>query len=91
MQCFTSWQELHDEVEIDGILEGVIHLDNPLVIGLDEHVPIRSHVGNLEITGLVRIRKPDSSGFFTHLLLPDHVCLSENLHCVNMTRIDFLN
>ena len=69
---FTSWQELHDEIEVCGVLqdrvhlnphqihlhrrfhhqphlEAVIHLDHPLVVSLNENVPLGSHVGNLSV------------------------------------------
>jgi hypothetical protein len=47
--CFvrTSWQELHDEVEVDWVLEGVVHLYDPLVVSLDEDVPLCPDVRDL--------------------------------------------
>ena len=50
---FTSWQELHDEVKVCRVLEAVVHLHHPLVVGLHQDVPLSPHVGNLNI---VRIR-----------------------------------
>lgn len=44
----TSGQELHDEVEVDGVLEWVVHLHDPHVVRLHQHVPLRSHVGDLQ-------------------------------------------
>ena len=44
----TSWQELHDQVEIVGVLEGVIHLDHPGVVRLHQYVSLCSHVRNLD-------------------------------------------
>lgn len=31
-QLLTSWQEFHNEVQIDGILKTVVHFNYPLVI-----------------------------------------------------------
>ena len=43
----TSWQELHDEVEVGRVLEAVVHLDDPLVVGLHQDVPLSPPVGHL--------------------------------------------
>ncbi len=43
----TSRKELHDEVEVDGVLEGVEHLDHPLMVRLHQDVPLSPHVGHL--------------------------------------------
>ena len=43
----TSRQELHYEVEIEDVLEGVVHLDDPHVVGLHKHVSLRTHVRHL--------------------------------------------
>ena len=47
LAVITSRQELHDEVQIERVLEGVVHFDNPLVVGFDENVAFGSHVGHL--------------------------------------------
>ena len=43
----TSRQELHDEVEVDGVLEGVVHLHHPGVVRLHQDVPLCPGMGNL--------------------------------------------
>ena len=43
----TSGQEFHDEVEVDGVLERVVHLDHPLVVGLGQDVALGPHVRHL--------------------------------------------
>ena len=45
----TSGEEFHNEVEVDGVLEGVEHLDHPLVVRLHQNIPLSPHVGNLKI------------------------------------------
>ena len=47
LAVITSRQELHDEVQIERVLEGVVHFDDPLVVGFDENVAFGSHVGHL--------------------------------------------
>ena len=51
-QCIllTSRQELHDEVEVEGVLKRVVHLDHPLMVGLHQYVPLRPHMGHLSHT-----------------------------------------
>lgn len=34
----SAGQELHDEVEVHGVLETIVHLDDPLVVGFDEDI-----------------------------------------------------
>ncbi len=36
----SARQELHDQVKVDGVLEGVVHFHNPLVISLNKDVPL---------------------------------------------------
>ncbi len=53
----TSRQELHDEVEVDWVLEGVVHLDDPLVVGLNEDVALGAHVRDLLLVDHVALAK----------------------------------
>lgn len=43
----TAGQELHYKVQVDRILEAVVHLHDPLVVGLDEDVALGAHVRHL--------------------------------------------
>ena len=70
-KSLTSRQELHDEVEVDGVLEGVEHLHYPRVVGLHEDVALGAHVRDL--------------------LALDHVCLAQDLHRVDVARVDLLD
>eukprot|EP00047_Mylnosiga_fluctuans_P016943 m.57569 g.57569 ORF g.57569 m.57569 type:complete len:382 (+) comp6842_c0_seq1:875-2020(+) len=40
-------EKFHDQVEVDRILKAVEHLDDPLVVRLDEGVALGTHVGDL--------------------------------------------
>ena len=44
----SSWQELHDEVEVRRILEGVVELHNPWRVGLRENITFGAYVRELE-------------------------------------------
>ena len=43
----ATWQELHDEIEISRVLERVVHLDDPLVIGLGQNIAFGANVRHL--------------------------------------------
>ena len=43
----TYWDVLHGKEERFWILEGVVELDNPVVVGLRQEVPFRLHVRHL--------------------------------------------
>ena len=43
----TSRQELHDEVEGDRVLEGIVHLDHPGIVCLHQNVPLCPGMGDL--------------------------------------------
>lgn len=38
---------IHQQTRLDSYLETVVHFDNPLVIGFDEHVPLGADVRHL--------------------------------------------
>ena len=44
----SSWQELHDEVEVRRILEGVVELHDPWRVGLRENITFGAYVHELE-------------------------------------------
>ena len=44
----SSWQELHDEVEVRRILEGVVELHDPWRVGLRENITFGAYVRELE-------------------------------------------
>ena len=72
----TSWQELHDEVQIDCILKGVVHLDDPMMVGLHQHIPLCSHMGHLYT--------PHKHTHVTHTSLTDYYSSTTQLapeHC----------
>ena len=43
----ATGEELHDEVQINGILKAVVHFDHPGVIGLNQDVAFCPDVGQL--------------------------------------------
>ena len=44
----TSRKKFHNEIEIDRVLEGVIHFHDPLMISFDKHISFRSHMCHLK-------------------------------------------
>jgi len=44
----TAWQELHDEVEVGAVLEGVEQLNDPWRVRLCEDITLSANVGELE-------------------------------------------
>ena len=50
----TSRKKLHDEVQIDDILKGVVHFHNPRIVCLHQNVPFSSCMCNL---GNVKVGK----------------------------------
>ena len=65
----TSRKKLHDEVQIDDILKGVVHFHNPRIVCLHQNVPFSSCMCNL---GNVKVGKTFSvpSPLFFFLSLP---------------------
>lgn len=57
MRSLTSWQELHDEVEVQLVLEAVEHLDDPQAVGLHQDVSLRSDVAHLTSDRVTRGHK----------------------------------
>ncbi len=53
----ASGQELHDEIEVDNVLEAVVHLDHPRVIGFDQDVTLRSNMSQLLLDNHVSLAK----------------------------------
>jgi len=47
--CITSWKKLHDQVQIQCVLKAVVHLHDPLMISLYQHVSLGTHVSNLKV------------------------------------------
>ena len=43
----TTRKVLHNEVQVGCVLEGIVHLDNPLVVSLNQNVALGSHVCHL--------------------------------------------
>ncbi len=46
---------LHNEIEVNWILEAVVHLHHPLVVGLHENITLRPDVGHLLLLQHVRL------------------------------------
>ena len=47
----TSREEFHDQVEVNSILERVVHLHDPRVVSLHQDIPLSLGVGNLVKSG----------------------------------------
>lgn len=86
----TSREELHDQIEVDVVLEGEVHRDDPLAIlrYRRENVTFRSGVRSLK-----DIRSFRRLALFrcAYLFLLKHIGFAQNFHRVDMTRVHFLH
>ena len=57
----TTGEKLHDEIEELGVLEGIVKLDDPLVVSLiDKQIPFRTNVGQLKTRRRNRIKNKNA-------------------------------
>ena len=91
----AAGEELHQEVEVVGVLERVVQLDDPGRVGLGEDVALGTDVGELRGGELPRVsagaRRGAGRERGTHLVLLEHLGLFERLHGVDLARVDLLD
>jgi hypothetical protein len=85
----ATGQEFHEEVEVLGVLEGVVELDDPGRVGLGEDVALGSDVGELcfRISVCMKVVRKKRA----HLVLLEHFGLAQRLHGVDLARVDLLH
>ena len=72
----TSRKKLHDEVQIDDILKGVVHFHNPRIVCLHQNVPFSSCMCNLGNVKVGKTFSVPSPLFFSLPPLPPFHSLS---------------
>lgn len=85
----ASRQELHDEVEVGGVLERVVQLHNPRGVGLGQNIAFRA-----DVRELAQCDEGDGGTgvpINTYLVLFQHLVLPESLHGVDLSSVNLLH
>jgi len=90
----STRQELHDQVEVVGILERVVQLHDPRRVGFCQDVSLGSDMSQLHGSATTSVSRSRSSttrrAAIAHLILFEHFVLHQRLHGVDLASVSLL-
>jgi hypothetical protein len=84
----SAWQEVHDEIEVLFVLEGVLKVDNPRVLGLHENFALGFDVGHLVLVDHLGLFHLFHGNYLTSLLVAADAHLAEGATADNGERVE---
>jgi hypothetical protein len=84
----SAWQEVHYKVKVLFVLEGVLKVDDPRVLGLHENFALGLDVGHLVLVDHFRLLHLFHGNYLTSLLVAADAHLAEGAAADNRERIE---